>query len=178
MGRSSRDCGNCHPDAAEYGRRLYAALRDADDRHVDMIWIQVPPAGSEWMRRGIGFSGRHVRHAKHFRAGGHQARYAEIAVGNRSTDPFDSAVMPRERQVQIRFHARTCTNTARQNSNIFQRLARQWDELHPYNGAQSSKSRAGRSRRIAQRLDGGAGCPESGRTLRFGKILSLSMPQR
>jgi L-threonylcarbamoyladenylate synthase len=35
-------------DAAEYGRRLYAALRDADDRHVDMIWIQVPPAGSEW----------------------------------------------------------------------------------------------------------------------------------
>jgi L-threonylcarbamoyladenylate synthase len=35
-------------DAAEYARRLYAALREADDRHVDMIWIQVPPGGPQW----------------------------------------------------------------------------------------------------------------------------------
>jgi L-threonylcarbamoyladenylate synthase len=35
-------------EASEFGRRLYAALRDADARHVDMIWIQVPPPGSEW----------------------------------------------------------------------------------------------------------------------------------
>ncbi|MGD0464238.1 MAG: L-threonylcarbamoyladenylate synthase [Tepidisphaeraceae bacterium] len=35
-------------DAAEYARRLYAALREADDRHVDMIWIEVPPAGGQW----------------------------------------------------------------------------------------------------------------------------------
>ncbi len=35
-------------DAAEYGRRLYAALRDADNRKADLIWIQVPPAGPEW----------------------------------------------------------------------------------------------------------------------------------
>ncbi len=35
-------------DAAEYARRLYSALREADDRHVDMIWIEVPPAGPEW----------------------------------------------------------------------------------------------------------------------------------
>jgi L-threonylcarbamoyladenylate synthase len=35
-------------EAAEYGTRLYAALHDADDRHVDMIWMQVPPAGPEW----------------------------------------------------------------------------------------------------------------------------------
>ena len=35
-------------DAAEYGRRLYAALRDADNRNADLIWIQIPPAGPEW----------------------------------------------------------------------------------------------------------------------------------
>jgi L-threonylcarbamoyladenylate synthase len=35
-------------DAAEYGQRLYAALRDADDRKADLIWVQIPPAGPEW----------------------------------------------------------------------------------------------------------------------------------
>jgi L-threonylcarbamoyladenylate synthase len=35
-------------DAADYGRRLYAALRDADDRKADLIWIEIPPAGTEW----------------------------------------------------------------------------------------------------------------------------------
>jgi L-threonylcarbamoyladenylate synthase len=35
-------------DAAEYGRQLYAAMRDADGRKADLIWIQVPPAGPQW----------------------------------------------------------------------------------------------------------------------------------
>jgi L-threonylcarbamoyladenylate synthase len=35
-------------DAGEYGRRLYAALRDADNRKADVIWIEVPPRGQEW----------------------------------------------------------------------------------------------------------------------------------
>ena len=35
-------------DAEEYARALYAALREADDRHVQMIWVQDPPPGSQW----------------------------------------------------------------------------------------------------------------------------------
>ena len=34
--------------AEEYARRLYAALREADDRHADVIWVQQPPHESEW----------------------------------------------------------------------------------------------------------------------------------
>ncbi|MGD0389164.1 MAG: L-threonylcarbamoyladenylate synthase [Tepidisphaeraceae bacterium] len=34
--------------AEEYARRLYAALREADDRHADAIWVQLPPDESEW----------------------------------------------------------------------------------------------------------------------------------
>lgn len=35
-------------DAQEYARGFYAALREADDRHPQMIWIQEPPAGDQW----------------------------------------------------------------------------------------------------------------------------------
>lgn len=35
-------------DAQEYARGLYAALREADDRHAQMIWIQEPPAERQW----------------------------------------------------------------------------------------------------------------------------------
>ncbi|MGA2440945.1 MAG: L-threonylcarbamoyladenylate synthase [Tepidisphaeraceae bacterium] len=34
--------------AEEYARQLYAALREADDRHADAIWVQPPPDESEW----------------------------------------------------------------------------------------------------------------------------------
>jgi L-threonylcarbamoyladenylate synthase len=34
--------------AEEYARRLYAALREADDRHADAIWVQLPPNESVW----------------------------------------------------------------------------------------------------------------------------------
>jgi len=35
-------------DAEEYARGFYAALREADDRHAQMIWIQDPPADRQW----------------------------------------------------------------------------------------------------------------------------------
>jgi len=34
--------------AEEYARRFYAALRDADDRHPDAIWVQLPPKDPNW----------------------------------------------------------------------------------------------------------------------------------
>jgi L-threonylcarbamoyladenylate synthase len=34
--------------AVQYARRFYAALREADDRHADVIWVQQPPDESAW----------------------------------------------------------------------------------------------------------------------------------
>jgi L-threonylcarbamoyladenylate synthase len=37
------------PSAPEqYARRLYAALREADDRHAEVIWVQEPPHEPQW----------------------------------------------------------------------------------------------------------------------------------
>jgi L-threonylcarbamoyladenylate synthase len=35
-------------DAVATARELFAVLRDFDDRGVELIWVETPPAAPEW----------------------------------------------------------------------------------------------------------------------------------
>jgi L-threonylcarbamoyladenylate synthase len=54
-------------DAEEYARGFYAALREADDRHAQMIWIQDPPPDRQWdaVRDRIHRASRPASEARH-----------------------------------------------------------------------------------------------------------------